>query len=301
MQFLSDFYRSIFSCKVYKIALDSTCTCPNRDGSKGRGGCIFCSQSGSGDFVPDKSLHVSQQVAEAKERVLLKLRGRSGTRSGKFIAYFQNYSATYGNAARLKTLWLSALSQKDVAGLALATRPDCLNDEILFAIKEISRNYFVQIELGLQTSNEITGQKINRCFSNEDYADAVLKLRALNPKIHVVTHLIFGLPDEGADDMMESVKFVAAKNSASDSYGIKITSLYVVRGTQLSDLYGQKKYAPLSKAEYLSLLQAALPLLGENCVVHRLTGDPPKKILIAPDWTSDKMRVMNEISRMKKI
>lgn len=328
---ISDFYRKIFSCKVYKIALDSRCSCPNRDGSKGVGGCIFCSEAGSGDFAPDGRLPVSEQISEAKNRVLKKVRGRSGERSGKFIAYFQNFSATYGEAGRLKSLWLSSLSEADVVGLSLATRPDCLSDEILGIIGEISGKYFVQIELGLQTSNEETGRLINRCYTNEDYVSALSKIRAVNPNIHVVTHLIFGLPGESEDEMIESVKFVVRENvknkaqiaqmsrmrerrvndlnscerrrliyaDCTDFFGIKITSLYVLKGTPLEKIYSDGKYSPLSKEEYFSLLRKALLLLPGNCVVHRLTGDPPKRLLVAPEWTTDKKRVLNEIRKLK--
>lgn len=302
MQRLSDFYQSIFSCKVYKLSLDAGCTCPNRDGTKGRGGCIFCSPEGSGEFAANRNRSVTEQVQEAKERVLSKLRGRSGMRRGKFIAYFQNFTSTYGDAAVLTQKYREALRSKDVVGLAVATRPDCLGDEILSVLAEISKSHFVQIELGLQTSNEKTGDFIHRCYTNEDYLDAVRRIRYANPNIHIVTHLIFGLPTERGreteEDMLESVRFVALANRNSSAYGIKITVLYVVRSTPLEELYRSGKLSVLSKDEYLALLKKALPLLGENCIIHRLTGDPAKRTLVAPQWTCDKKRVLNELNTL---
>ncbi|WP_296326496.1 TIGR01212 family radical SAM protein [Treponema sp. UBA3813] len=317
---LSQFYESVFSCKTYKLSLDAGCTCPNRDGTKGYGGCIFCSESGSGDFAAERNLSVKEQVEQAKKRVEAKMKGRSGNRRGKYIAYFQNFTSTYGDAEIFAKKYKEALECEDVAGLAIATRPDCLSEEILSKISEISKNHFVQIELGLQTSNEATGRLINRCYSNEDYSDAVRRIRAANPNIHIVTHLIFGLPGESEADMLESVNFVVNTNdykicenlcesvdktlcglqnsvkNFADFFGIKITSLYIVKNTRLAQMYENGEYTPLKKEEYFSLLKKTLPLLPENCVIHRLTGDPPKKTLIAPDWTTDKKRVMNEIT-----
>lgn len=329
---LSHFYESIFSCKVYKLSLDAGCTCPNRDGTKGRGGCIFCSESGSGDFAANRNLPVKEQVAQAKKRVESKVRGRSGNRKGKYIAYFQNFTSTYGNAETLARKYEEALSCDDVVGLAIATRPDCLGEEILEKIANIAETHFVQIELGLQTSNERTGKFINRCYTNEDYCDAVRRIKRANPNIHIVTHLIFGLPNESECDMLKSVKFVVRENSqnssrraqrtqrnfsiwqnSSDSslcelsssvrnftafFGIKITSLYVVRGTRLAELYASGEYTPLQKEKYFALLKKALSLFPENCIIHRLTGDPSKAALLAPAWTTDKKRVMNEIRAM---
>lgn len=318
MQTLSSFYESVFGCKTYKISLDAACTCPNRDGSKGSGGCIFCSQAGSGDFVANRCLSITKQVEQGKKLVEKKLRGRSGKRDGKYIAYFQNFTSTYGDAELLLAKYREALSCEGVAGLAIATRPDCLNDEILRDLADISRECFIQLELGLQTSNEETGRLINRCYTNQDYLDAVRRICEKAPAIHIVTHLIFGLPGESEEDMLNSVKFVVKQNrhpeqtnrhaelvSASDTinpiprrndkWGLKITSLYILKNTRLAALYEAGQYQPLTKDQYFSLLQKALPLLPDNCVVHRLTGDPPKSLLLAPAWTSDKKRILNEI------
>ena len=298
VQTLSTFYQSIFGCKTYKISLDAACTCPNRDGSKGTGGCIFCSQQGSGDFVAGRNLTITEQIEQGKKLVESKLRGRSGERQGKYIAYFQSFTSTYGDADLLLEKYREALTCDGVAGLAVATRPDCLGNEILRGLAEISQSHFVQIELGLQTSNEKTGQLINRCYTNQDYIDTVHRIREAAPSIHIVTHLIFGLPGESEEDMLNSVKFVVDNNVKE--WGIKITSLYVLKNTQLATLYESNEYQPLTKEEYFDLLQKALPLLPEACVVHRLTGDPPKSQLLAPAWTTDKKRVLNDLLTLLK-
>lgn len=308
MQTLSAFYESIFDCKTYKISLDAGCTCPNRDGSKGRGGCIFCSQQGSGDFVAGRNLSITEQIEQGKKLVEAKLRGRSGERQGKYIAYFQSFTSTYGDTKQLLAKYREALLCKDIAGLAIATRPDCLGEEILQGLAEISETHFVQIELGLQTSNEQTGMLINRCYTNQDYIDAVSRIREEAPDIHIVTHLIFGLPGETEEDLLNSVRFVVEQNIRHPSavapyvsasfWGIKITSLYVLKNTRLATMYESGEYEPISKDQYFDLLKNALPLLPQNCVVHRLTGDPPKSQLLAPLWTTDKKRVLNEINQL---
>ena len=327
VQALSTFYESIFGCKTYKISLDAGCTCPNRDGTKGSGGCIFCSQAGSGDFIARGGesaagrLPISEQLEQGKKLVESKLRGRSGDRQGKYIAYFQSFTSTYGEPAVLLSKYREALDCEGVAGLAVATRPDCLSPVILRGLGEISRNRFVQIELGLQTSNEKTGQLINRCYTNQNYIDAVNRIREAAPSIHIVTHLIFGLPGETEEDMLNSVKFVVEQNRHAeqntrhpeldsgsnniapdlrrdDRWGLKITSLYVLKNTLLSQMYEAGQYQPLTKEQYFALLQKALPLLPPDCVVHRLTGDPPKSLLLAPNWTTDKKRVLNELMRI---
>ena len=309
MQTLSAFYESIFGCKTYKISLDAGCTCPNRDGTKGRGGCIFCSQNGSGDFAAERNLSITEQIEQGKKLVESKIRGRSGERHGKYIAYFQNFTSTYGEPYELLSKYREALLCKDIAGLAVATRPDCLGEEILQGLADISKTHFVQIELGLQTSNEQTGRLINRCYTNQDYLDTVARIKKAAPDIHIVTHLIFGLPGETEQDMLNSVKFVVDNNvSLSDSpcvslsgltgqsfFGLKITSLYILQNTRLAAMYESGKYEPLSKDLYFNLLKKALPLLPQNCVVHRLTGDPPKSQLLAPSWTTDKKRILNEL------
>lgn len=313
MQKLSEFYESIFGCKTYKISLDAGCTCPNRDGTKGTGGCIFCSQNGSGDFVAARNLSVKEQLEQGRKLIESKLRGRSGERRGKYIAYFQNFTSTYGDATALLNKYHEALACEDIVGLAVATRPDSLDANILAGLAEIAENHFVQIELGLQTSNEETGRLINRCYTNNDYLEAVARIHEAAPQIHIVTHLIFGLPGETSEDMLNSVSFVVrhaapvvepVENTrhpelfSGSHWGIKITSLYILQNTPLAKLYEDGTYQPLTKEQYFHLLKQTLPLLPENCVVHRLTGDPPKSLLIAPTWTTDKKRILNELKSL---
>lgn len=295
--FVSDYYQKVFACKTYKISLSAGCTCPNRDGSKGRGGCIFCSNEGSGDFAQDKNIPIALQIEKAKQKVLSKVRGRSGQRPGKFIAYFQSFSSTYGDSQELLKKYREALSCPDIAGLALASRPDCFDEKILEGLAPLAKETFLQIELGLQTSNEESGKLINRCYSNSDYLTALKKIREINKNIHIVTHLIFGLPGENRDDMLNSVRFVAEANQGYE-FGIKITSLYVLENTKLAQMYKSGNYTPLKQEDYFELIKEALALLPPDCIIHRLTGDPPKALLLAPDWTKDKKQMLNEIKKI---
>ena len=296
---LSDFYKNIFGEKTYKLSLDAGCTCPNRDGTKGRGGCIFCSENGSGDFASSSKLTVSAQIENAKFKVVNKIKGRTGERKGKYIAYFQNFSSTYGDEETLLKKYKEALLCDGVEGLAVATRPDCLSDRMILELARIAEKHFVQLELGLQTSNEKTASFINRCCTNEDYVSSVERIRKASPKIHIVTHLIFGLPGENRDDMEKSVRFVLAHNDGA-VFGLKITVLYVLKNTPLEKLYKSGEYLPLEKEEYYELLKNALTLLPPQCILHRLTGDPPKSSVIAPLWTLDKKKVINEIHSLLK-
>ena len=284
---VSDFYKNKFGCKVYKISLDAGCTCPNRDGTKSFGGCIFCSGSGSGDFAADKNLSIAEQIIQAKQRVLSK------NKDGKFIAYFQNFSNTYGNAKELAKKYNEAIEQEDVVGISIATRPDCLNDEILNEIAKLVDKIFVSIELGFQTSKSESIEYIRRFFSNEEYLLAVKKIKNISEKIHVVTHLIFGLPNETEQDMLNSVKYVV--DAKTD--GIKIALLHVLEGTDLAIDYKNNAFSCLEMEEYFKILGKALKIIPKDVVIHRLTGDGPKKILIAPLWTAQKKVVYNAMNK----
>ena len=290
---VSAFYKSIFGNKVYKISLDAGCTCPNRDGTIGTGGCIFCSNSGSGDFVPSKNLSIAKQIEEAKKLVENKMKNQSKNQN-QYIAYFQNFTNTYGNISILSEKWNEALSCSQIVGIALGTRPDCLGDEVLQVLSKLANKTFLQIELGFQTSNETSSKYIRRGFSNNVYFDAVKKLKNANPKIHIVTHVIFGLPGETEVDMLKTVKDVV--NAKSD--GIKITSLYILKNTDLATDYFSKKFEPIKMDEYFSLIEKALKIIPENMVIHRLTGDPPKNLLIEPTWTTDKKRTLNMVNNL---
>ena len=281
---VSDYYKNLFGTKVYKLTFDAGCTCPTRDGTKGTRGCIFCSQSGSGEFtVPfdDAGLKLPKNFKGADT----------------FIAYFQNYTNTYGDLAELSAKWHKALSYEGIKGLALGTRPDCLGDDVLKELDRISQEHFVQLELGFQTSNENSAAYIRRGFSNDVYFDAVARVHQKAPKVHVVTHVIFGLPGETEEDMMNSAQ--AAVDAGTD--GIKIMCLYVLKDTDLAVEYEQKKFEVLQMDEYFELLKKALAIIPSGVIIHRLTGDPPKATLIAPKWTTDKKRVMDAVKKLTNL
>ena len=284
---VGEFYKEKFGSKVYKIAIDAGCTCPTRDGTKGNKGCIFCSANGSGDFVPSKKLSISEQIKQAKEIIQKKVK-----KEIKYIAYFQNFTNTYGDEKLLVKKYNEAINCENVCGISIATRPDCISSSILKEIAALCKKTFVTIELGFQTSNEKSADYIRRGFSNQEYLEAVRRIHQADSRIHVVTHLIFGLPGENHDDMMNSVKFCL--NAKTD--GIKFTVLYVLIGTDLEKDYQAGKFDVLEMDEYFALLKSALELIPPKIVIHRLTGDGPKKLLIAPMWTANKKNVLNAIN-----
>lgn len=284
---VGEFYKEKFGSKVYKIAIDAGCTCPTRDGTKGNKGCIFCSANGSGDFVPSKKLSISEQIKQAKEIIQKKVK-----KEIKYIAYFQNFTNTYGDEKLLVQKYNEAINCENVCGISIATRPDCISSSILKEIAALCKKTFVTIELGFQTSNEKSVDYIRRGFSNQEYLEAVRRIHQADSRIHVVTHLIFGLPGENHDDMMNSVKFCL--NAKTD--GIKFTVLYVLKGTDLEKDYQAGKFDVLEMDEYFALLKSALELIPPKIVIHRLTGDGPKKLLIAPMWTANKKNVLNAIN-----
>lgn len=302
MNYLSanEFYKKIFGHKVYKICLDAGCTCPNRDGTKDTRGCIFCSALGSGEFSADRNLCVTEQIKNAETLVSKKIKPHEND-SADYIAYFQNFSNTYGDEDELVKKYIEALENKDICGLAIATRPDCLKDSMLQKINELTQKEFLSgtkqkrkyfsIEFGLQTSNEKTAEYIRRHFTNKEYSDTITRIKKINPEIHIVTHIVFGLPGETENDMLETVKF--AVSSGTD--GIKIQVLNVLDGTDLKREYENKKFDVLSMEEYFKIVKKALELIPHKIVIHRLTGDGAKKILIAPEWIKNKRKVMNEL------
>ena len=332
---LSDFYKNKFGRKVYKLTVDAGCTCPTRDGTLDTRGCIFCSANGSGDFIPPKNLSIAEQLERAKLLVQKKAYGRGGARFGEpksldndqklsqandcggpcilglekvsaeekssqapkapaYIAYFQNFTNTYGDPLVLKQKYLDALAAPDIVGVDIATRPDCLGPKILSVIKELSQKTFVTVELGLQTVHQKTADWMRRGYPTNVYFDAVAALKKECPAVHIVTQLILGLPGESDDDMLESVRRVVAAGSD----GIKLTVLYVLAGTDLEKEWRAGKVECLSKEKYFDLLKKIAPLLPPQMVVHRLTGDGPKKILLAPEWTKNKRQVLNELAAL---
>jgi hypothetical protein len=284
MKYLSmnEYCREKFGVKLYRLSVDGGFTCPNRDGTKGAGGCIFC--TGSGEFCSEGET-VSSQLEKAKKLVEKKNKG------GKYISYFGSFTNTYAPVPYLKKLFYDAIKPDDILVLSVATRPDCLPDETISLLSEINKIKPVWVELGLQTSSDDTAEKINRRYKTSEYSDAVTKLK--DNGIYVITHLIFGLPGENRGDMMRSVKF--AVNSGTD--GIKIHCLYVSENTELAKMYERNEYRCLGEDEYISLVINALKLIPPDVAIHRLTGDGDKRTLIAPEWTKNKKEVLN---RMKK-
>ena len=279
---LNEHYREKFGCKVYKLSLDGGFTCPNRDGTLGVGGCIFC--TGSGEFA-EGGQDIGAQLEKAKARVESKNKG------GKYIAYFQAFTNTYAPVERLRKLYLDAIAPEDVVGLSIGTRPDCLGADVLALLGEINRIKPVSVELGLQTIHEPTVAYIRRNYVNQDYFDAVKNLKAAG--IEVVTHLILGLPGETEEMMVESTR--QAVEAGTD--GVKLHLLHVLEGTGLAEDYRAGKFECLSLEEYAKILKSCLSVLPPQVVVHRITGDGAKKNLIAPLWSGDKKRVLNFLNR----
>jgi len=282
----NEYYKKLFGCKVYKIALNLGTTCPTRDGTKDRRGCIFCSNAGSGDFA-------FSDLERAKSLVSKKI--KSGGK--KYLAYFQSFTNTYGKTPeeekKLVEKYKSVLEDKEIVGIVIGTRPDSISDWILTEIGKIAEKHYVSIELGFQTSNVKTSEYIRRHFSNQDYFDTIKRIKATNQNIHVVTHLIFGLPFETEADMLDSVK--TAIKAKTD--GIKIALLHVLKNTDLATDYENHTFSVMEKEEYFEILRKALSIIPKNIVIHRLTGDGPKNQLIAPLWTAKKKEVMNSMNK----
>ena len=281
---LNNYLKECFGCKVLKLSLDAGCTCPNRDGTLGTRGCIFCSEGGSGDFAADRSLSVKEQIKAAKELQ----RGKNPKNAPvKYIAYFQAYTNTYGNLCKLKEKYLEAMDDPEVCCLSIATRPDCLEEEKIELLAELNKIKPVWVELGLQTIHQRSVEYIRRGYDNNIYDDAVTKLGKAG--IEVITHVIIGLPGETREDMLKTVEYVAK----SGSKGIKLQLLHVLKNTDLYEDYKKGLFETLSLDEYVDIVCEAISLLPRDMVVHRLTGDGDKKILVAPLWSADKKRVLN--------
>lgn len=287
MKMLSDHYREKFGCKVYKLSLDGGFTCPNRDGTLGTEGCIFC--TGSAEFAEHRRENLSQQLERAKARVSAK------NRDGKYIAYFQSFTNTYGPIEYLRKLYSEAVAPEEIVGLSIGTRPDCLGEAVISLLKEINAVKPVSVELGLQTVHAETARYIRRGYSTDVYFDAVRRLKAAG--IEVVTHIILGLPGETAEMMVQTTE--AAVRAGTD--GVKFHLLHVLRGTALAQDYAAGKFACLTLEEYGEILKQCVSVLPEDVVVHRITGDGAKKDLIAPLWSADKKRVLNYLYRLLDI
>lgn len=283
----NDYYKQKYGCKVYKLSLDGGFTCPNRDGTVGTGGCIFCSALGSGDFA-EKGDNITEQLEKAKRRVKNKIK------SGKYIAYFQAFTSTYAPIERLKKLYYEAIKPDYIVGLSIGTRPDCLDDETVNLLKEINVIKPVCIELGLQTTNEKSAEYIRRGYENVVYFDAVKRLK--NAGIEVVTHIILGLPNETADDMIKTTRDVVAAGSD----GVKFHLLHVLKSTDLETQYLSGTFECLSLEKYAEILKKCIAVLPPDVVVHRITGDGAKRDLVAPMWSADKKTTLNFLNKYLK-
>ena len=289
--------RKRFGGKVYRLSLSTGCTCPNRDGKCGTGGCIFCSEGGSGEFAQSSVLPMDVQIERAKELVA----GKISTDPAGYIAYFQSFSNTYvhdeAELNRLRELLYLAINHKDILGLSIATRPDCIDEDITELLKELNSIKPVWVELGLQTADDKTAELINRGYRTGVYDAAVRKLHGIG--VEVVTHVIIGLPGESYDNVRDTVKHVAElfeeRKDRKLQDGIKFTLLYVLKGTRLHRMIqsGEISIREYTLEEYSEVLAQLLKILPDDMIVHRITGDPPKSLLISPLWAADKKRVLN--------
>lgn len=284
---LNEYLKNTFGEKVYKLSLNGGMTCPNRDGTLSDKGCIFCSKGGSGEFAEDCRLSISEQIENAKLRVKNKIN------TNKYIAYFQAFTNTYAPVNYLNKIFTEAINHSEVVALSIATRPDCLDDEVLELLSNLNKIKPVWIELGLQTIHPKSAEYIRRCYDLKVYDSAVEKLKKYS--IQVITHIIIGLPYETKEQMLETVKY-----AGNCSNGIKLQLLHVLKGTDLETEYNYGKFSTLSMDEYIDILCSAVEILPKDVVIHRLTGDGDKKLLVAPMWSADKKRVLNAINKAFK-
>lgn len=280
---ISEVLKERFGCKVYKLSLDGGMTCPNRDGTIGDKGCIFCSEKGSGEFAEALCGNISTQLENAKKRV------ESKVKDGKYIAYFQSFTNTYASPSYLRRIYTEAIAPDDVVGLAVATRPDCISDEVIFLLKEINQIKPVWIELGLQTANDAIAEYIRRGYKTEIFEDAVKRLQTAG--IETIAHVIIGLPD---DDPVATSKYI----SDLGIDGVKFHLLHIIKGTDLEKEYEKGTVTPLTLEEYTETLKRCIAVLREDIIIHRLTGDGAKRDLVAPLWSGDKKRVLNYINNI---
>lgn len=285
---LDYFLRQTYQTKIYKISLDGGMTCPNRDGALGHRGCIFCSAGGSGDFAADRSLSITEQIEQGKSQASLKYSGNS------YIAYFQAYTNTYAPVPYLRKIFTEAVLHPDIRILDIATRPDCLGEDILELLVELNRQKPVWIELGLQTIHPQSADFIRRGYELPVFEQAVRRLRAAH--IPVIVHTILGLPGENSEHMLATVRYL----NTQDIQGVKLQLLHILKGTDLADYYRQRPFALPDMDEYFEIIGRCLCILRPDIVIHRLTGDGPKSLLIAPLWTSNKRQTLNRMQAYLK-
>ena len=284
---LNKYLKEKFGERTLKICVDGHFTCPNRDGTLSKKGCIFCSETGSGELIKNAETDITTQVKKYFESYRSK-------RANKFIVYFQNFTNTYDKIENLRKKYDAALIDDRIVGLEIATRPDCINEEIVKLINEYKNKYYVCVELGLQTSNNKIGNLINRCYDSMQFSNAVNLLRKYN--IDVVAHIMVGLPEETREDVQNTVDFI----NKHDVQGVKIHSTYVVKNTKLAEMYKAGKYSPISLEYYLEMLDYIITHLRKDIVIHRISGDAPKNLLIAPEWNLHKKWVINGIEKVLK-
>ncbi len=289
---LSDYLKEKYNTKVYKLSLSTGCSCPNRDGKISYGGCIFCSEGGSGDFAATGS-NLKDQIEYAKTKVDSKISSKIPVNERKYIAYFQSFTNTYGDEDYLINLFSQVLNYPEIVGISIGTRPDCLSDNMIDFLSELNKKIEVWVELGLQTIHEKTAHLINRGYELPVFEDSYRRLT--NANLKVVVHVILGLPSETRDDMLETVKYLSALSPTL--FGIKLQLLHILKGTKLAQMFEEKPFHIFTLDEYCELVGDCLILLPENTVIHRLTGDGPKKLLIAPLWSGNKKLVMNTMSK----
>lgn len=285
---LNTYLRSIFDTKVFKLSLDGGFTCPNRDGKLSKKGCIFCSEQGSGEFAGNREVSILKQLEEQKRLYEKKWK------NGKYIAYFQNFTGTYASNKYLKEKYNEALSGEGVVGLAIATRPDCVTEENIKLLSEFNKKTFMWVELGLQTSNDEKGKILNRGYDQKRFQEAVDLLNKYD--IKVVVHLIIGLPDESKKDFLNSVEYISNQNI----FGVKFHMLQILKDTGLEKYYENNKFNILTREEYIDYIISGIEILNPNIVIHRLTGDPQKEMLIEPNWVKNKRWVLNSIDKKLK-
>ena len=285
---LNTYYKNKFGERTLKICIDAGFSCPNRDGTLSNSGCIFCSEKGSGELIKYSSQHIENQVKNF-------LNSYRGMRANKFIAYFQNFTNTYDTLENLKEKYDSALNANDkIVGLSVATRPDCITEEIAKLLASYLDKYNVSVELGLQTSNNNIGKIINRCYSSSQFTEAVKILRKYN--IEVIAHMMIGLPTETFDDIKNTVDFI----NKHDIQGLKIHSTYIVKNTILADMYFNKKYEPITLEYYLDSLAYVITHIRKDLIIHRISGDAPKDLLVAPEWNLHKKWILNGFEKLLK-
>ena len=283
------FLKNRFGEKIYKVSLDGGFTCPNRDGTIGTGGCIFCSEGGSGDFASDARLSVSDQITQGISLVAAK------NPSSRYIAYFQAFTNTYAPVSRLRKLFTEAIEDSRIAALAIGTRPDCLPDNVLALLKELNERKPVFVELGLQTIHPVTAGLIRRGYPLSCFEEAVRNLSSIG--VWTVVHLILGLPGETEDMMLESVRYL----NPLPIHGVKFSMLHILKGTDLADIYREKPFPVFTMESYVNLILQCIGNLRSDIVIHRLTGDGPKDLLIAPLWSLRKRTVLNNIAHQLKV